>query len=195
MCQASDMVVRLAAVIAAALLLGPTVQPVFAHADVEQAKTMGGLVALYPSDVDAHALAVPGGTPPEELHLTLVNYGQDVRGQTDAELRRRLSDVAAGHPQPIKAEVYGHAVFNPNDAQRDPSSVYIVGDSTELAWLRQQVFSFSQELFELPAQHEPWVPHVTAAYSALETELTYTGMVLFDRIGLSWAGTTTYWPL
>jgi hypothetical protein len=36
---------------------------------------------------------------------------------------------------------------------------------------------------------------VTAGYSALETELKYTGTVRFDRIGLSWAGCKTYWPL
>jgi 2'-5' RNA ligase len=189
------MAVRLVAIIAALLLWTPTVQPVFARADIEQAKATGGIVALYPSDLDAHVLAIPGGTPPEELHLTLVDYGQDVSGLTDVELRRRLSDVVAGHPEPIEAQVFGHAVFNPNDAQHGPSTVYIVGDSPELASLRQQVLSLSQELFEPLAQHEPWVPHVTAGYSALETELKYTGTVRFDRIGVSWAGCTTYWPL
>jgi 2'-5' RNA ligase superfamily protein len=179
------MAVRLVAIIAALLLWTPAVQPVFARADIEQAKATGGIVALYPSDLDAHVLAIPGGTPPEELHLTLVDYGQDVSGLTDVELRRRLSE----------AQVFGHAVFNPNDPQRGPSTVYIVGDSAELASLRQQVLSLSQELFEPLAQHEPWVPHVTAGYSALETDLKYTGTVRFDRIGLSWAGCKTYWPL
>ena len=191
------MLVRLVALIAAAVLLWTpaSVHPVFARADIEQAKAMGGIVALYPRVDDAQALAIPGGTPPEELHLTLVNYGQDVRGLTDIGLRRRLNDVVASHPGPVEAQVFGHAVFNPNDAQRGPSTVYIVGDSPELASLRQQVLSFSQELFEPLAQHEPWVPHVTADYSARETELTYTGTVHFDRIGLRWAGSTTYWPL
>src|ERR1700687_4747516 len=176
------MAVRLVAIIAALLLWTPAVQPVFARADIEQAKATGGIVALYPSDLDAHVLAIPGGTPPEELHLTLVDYGQDVSGLTDVELRRRLSDVVAGHPELIEAQEFGHAVFT-------------VGDSPELASLRQQVLSLSQELFEPLAQHEPWVPHVTAGYSALETELKYTGTVRFDRIGLSWAGCPTYWPL
>src|SRR5215211_7080466 len=186
------MVVRLVAVIAASLLLSaPTAPPVFARADVEQAKATGGIIALYPRDVDAHALAIPGGTPPEDLHLTLVDFGQDVRGLTDTELQRRLCDVVAGYPEPVEAQVFGHAVFNPNDAQLDPSTVYIVGDSPDLVWLRQHVLSLSHQLFELPAQHEPWIPHVTAGFSALETALTYTGTVRFDRIGLRWAGDTT----
>jgi 2'-5' RNA ligase len=186
---------RLLAVITALLLCAPAVQPVGAHADVEQAIETGGIVALYPSDTDAHGLAVPGGAPPEELHLTLVNYGEDVRGLTDGELRRRLDDVVADHREPIDAQVFGHAVFNPNDEQRGASTVYIVGDSPELASLRQQVLSLSQDLFGPLAQHEPWIPHVTAEYGALDTELKYTGAVHFDRIGLSWAGSTTYWQL
>jgi 2'-5' RNA ligase len=188
------MFVRLVAVVATALLLSatPTVRPVSARADVEQAKATGGIVALFPRDDDAHALAVPGGMPPEELHLTLMDYGRDVRGLTDVELRRRLDSLVASHRQPIEAQVFGHGIFNPND---EPSTVYIVGDSPDLASLRQQVLSVSQELFGPLAQHEPWVPHVTAGYRALETELTYVGTVHFDRIGLSWAGSATYWPL
>ena len=189
------MIGRLVAVVVALLLCAPAVQPVFARADVEQAKATGGIVALYPSDIDAHSLAVPGGAPPEELHLTLLNYGEDVRGLTDVELRRRLDDMVADHPEPIEAQVFGHAVFNPNDEQRGPSTVYIVGDSPELASLRQQVLSFSQELFQPLVQYEPWIPHVTAGYGALETQLKYTGAVRFDRIGLSWAGSMTYWQL
>jgi 2'-5' RNA ligase len=190
------MVVRLAAIVVAAVLLWATSidRPLSAHADVDQAKATGGIVALYPSDVDAHALAIPGGAPPEELHLTLVAYGPDVRGLPDAELRQRLRDTVADRG-PIKAEVFGHGVFNPNNAARGVSTVYIVGDSPELVSLRQQVLSLSQQLIEVPAQHEPWVAHVTAAYRALDTDLTYIGMVEFDRIGLSWAGDTTYWPL
>jgi 2'-5' RNA ligase len=190
------MVVRLASIIVAGLILSATsiVRPFVAHADVDQAKATGGIVALYLRDVDAHALAIPGGAPPEELHLTLVSYGPDVRGLPETELRQRLSDTVADHG-PIKAEVFGHGVFNPNSAPRGVSTVYIVGDSPELVSLRQQVLSLSQQLIEVPPQHEPWVPHVTAAYRALDTDLTYIGMVEFDRIGLSWAGDTTYWPL
>jgi hypothetical protein len=186
---------RFVAVVIALLLCAPAVQPVSACADVEQAKVTGGIVALYPSDVDAQRLAIPGGAPAEELHLTLVDYGEDVRGLTDVALRRRLDDLVTDHPEPIDAQVFGHAIFNPNDEQRGPSTVYIVGDSLELASLRQQVLSFSQELLEPLVQHEPWIPHMTAGYGALETELKYTGAVRFDRIGLRWAGSITYWQL
>jgi 2'-5' RNA ligase superfamily protein len=190
------MVARLLAVIAAVLLLStPAVHPVNARADVEQAKATGGLIALYPRDADARVLAVPGGALQEELHITLVNLGEDVRDMSDVELRHRLDAVAASHPGPVEAQVFGHALLNPHDPERRPSTVYIVGDSPELVSVRQDVLAVSQELFDPLPQLEPWLPHITAAYSALESELKYTGPVAFDRIGLTWAGSTTYWQL
>jgi hypothetical protein len=58
-----------------------------------------------------------------------------------------------------------------------------------------QVLQFSKQLFELPAQHEPWLAHITASYGLSDILLTYTGAVIFDRIGLSWAGHITYFAL
>ncbi|MDG4667779.1 2'-5' RNA ligase family protein [Mycobacterium sp. 236(2023)] len=190
------MLVRLVAVVAAVLLLGTAGAPaITALADVEQAKTMGGIVALYPSDADAQALAVPGGAPAAELHITLVDYGPDVRGRPDAELRHQIGDLTARRRGPVAAQAFGHAVFNPHDPHRTPSTVYLIGDSPELVSVRQQLLSISQNLDQSIVVREPWIPHVTAVYGTLEKDLTFTGGVHFDRIGLSWAGTTTFWPL
>jgi hypothetical protein len=49
-------------------------------ADAEQAKAAGALIALYPRVVDARTLAIPSGEAPEDLHLSLVDFGKDVRG-------------------------------------------------------------------------------------------------------------------
>jgi 2'-5' RNA ligase len=190
------MAARLLALMAALVVLCALTAPARpARADVEQARATGGIIALYLRDSDAAALAIPGGAPPQELHLTLVTFGPDVRSLPDTQLRRRLADLAARHPEPVVAQVFGHAVFNPNNVQLDPATVYMIGDSEDLATVRNQVLALSEELFQLPTQHEPWSAHVTADYGLSEAELKYTGPVTFDRIGLSWAGTMTFWPL
>ena len=164
-------------------------------ADSGQPRTTGGIIALYPRAVDAQKLAVPGGEPPEYLHLTLVDFGDDVSGRADNELRRVLDHLTAAHPHPIEAQVFGRATLNLNGEEPDTATVYLVGDSPELVPLRQQVLKASEQLFPLPAQHEPWVSHITAGYLPSDSVLTDTGPVVFDRIGLSWAGQTSYFAL
>jgi hypothetical protein len=39
------------------------------------------------------------------------------------------------------------------------------------------------------------VAHITATYGRSDQVLSYTGPVVFDRIGLIWNGRTTYFPL
>jgi hypothetical protein len=164
-------------------------------ADVQQAKATGGLIALYPRAVDAQALAITGGEPLEDLHLSLVDFGEDVRGSSDAALKQRLEALTAAPSYPIEAQVFGHAVLNPDHGPSGAAAVYLVGDATDLASLRSQAMQFSARLFQLPAQHEPWLAHITASYGLSDILLTYTGPVIFDRIGLSWAGHIDYFPL
>src|SRR5689334_3392493 len=163
--------------------------------DAEQAKATGGLIALYPRAVDAQTLAIPGGEPLEDLHLSLVDFGMDVRGFSDVELKQQLDALKAAPPHPIEAQVFGHAVLNPDSGASGAAVVYLVGDSTGLASLRRQVLQFSEQLFRLPTQHEPWLAHITASYGLSGSLLTYAGPVIFDRIGLSWAGDITYFAI
>ena len=169
------------------------VLPAFpAHAEPRSA---GCILALYPRPADATALSVPGGEPADDLHLTLVNLGVDARPGAEAELRRRLGDLTAAPASPVEAQVFGHAVINPNSVEFNPSVVYIIGDSPGLNPLRQQVIALAGDVYRLPGQHEPWLPHVTAFYGQADTSLSYTGPVVFDRIGLKCDTETTYFAL
>lgn len=167
------------------------------EADAEQAKATGGMVALFPRQDVAEALVIPGGEPIEDLHLTLAYLGEDVSDLPRDNLALAISQLADHYATAIQARVMGHAVFNPDGGptgEFDPCCVYLIGDSQEIAPLRQQVVEACQStLPNLHKQHEPFIPHVTAGYGS--HQLSYTGPIVFDRLCLDWAGDQLSFPL
>lgn len=154
-------------------------------ADAEQAKSTGGMVALFPRVADAQKLVVPGGEPLEDLHCTVVFLGEDVTDQDPTELISQL-DYVSGNYTPVDAKIFGYGAFNP--ASPDPCAVYLVGGNPDIASLYEELRRFVESRYPGAAeQHSPYVPHITAAYG-LPAALDYQGPVLFDRIGLRWPG-------
>jgi 2'-5' RNA ligase superfamily len=171
----------------------PAVSPDVRLTDATQARATGGMIALLPRSDDAAALAVVGGEPPEELHLTLVDFGPDVTGRTDDEMARRIGELLNRWATEVKAQAFGHATFNPGAPGE--CAVYLVGDSPGLTELRNALIDIAAQVYPVPPQRDPWVPHITAGYGIADDTLAYTGPVVFDRVALRWAGHTTEFPL
>lgn len=164
--------------------------------------TSGGMIALMPTAEDAERLAIPGGEPAEELHLTLFFLGDDGSVWTEDQrnelegILRPLVDLYG--LSPVHAKAFGAAHWNGDSDY--PSWVWNVGDPEPrehipldgLLKVRAcvtEALESTHERPELPAQHSPWSAHVCAAYSSdpgffpeLEERL---GPVTFDRIRLS----------
>jgi len=83
----------------------------------------GGMIALIPADPGS--LAVSGGDPADQLHLTLAYLGDDVSQLSDATrsaLKSHVATMSRGVP-PIDAHIMGHALWNPDggpDGDMDP---------------------------------------------------------------------------
>jgi 2'-5' RNA ligase len=155
-------------------------------ADAEVAKLSGGMVALYPRLADAQKLVVPGGEPLEDLHMTVTYLGEDVTGQDPTELIDQLHYVA-GNFGPIDAKIFGAGVFN--STSPDACVVYLVGGSPDITGLFRELKGFVEHRYPGAAeQHDPYIPHITAAYGPNIVGVEYEGPVLFDRIGLRWPG-------
>lgn len=190
----------------------------------------GGMVALIPTAADLARLAVPGGDPPEQLHLTLVYLGDDVttmppeltaaihtvvrnstdhaamvatiRAENDGELPGGGPPVFPGQEGPITGEVFSHAVFNPNgDNGFEAATVYLLDGKADrpdidfLAGNLTRVLTDTLGEVNMPTQHSPFVPHITAGYNLPVDQLTYTGPVTFDRLRVALANSYTDYPL
>jgi 2'-5' RNA ligase len=168
----------------------------------------GAMVALMPRAEDAARLALdhPYAEPPEELHTTLAflgkaaDWNEDARAQVRANVAR-----AAAWLGPVTAQVFGAAHWNPQGDS--PVWVWNVGDDhgfggsrlgdvqSEVTWALEDRHGESPNM---PHQHSPWVPHITAAYSPenLAGNLAERcGPVVFDRIRVAFAGEYQDFPL
>ncbi|WP_037824880.1 phage minor head protein [Streptomyces sp. NRRL B-1347] len=168
----------------------------------------GAMIALMPTEDDARRLAIEGGEPAEELHLTLYFLGEGADWTEDQrnELIGNLHASAAELGAPLHAFAFGAAHWNP--ASDTPSWVWNVGDDRDRP-LDTPTLAYAHALAtyaldtherpELPVQHSPWAAHVCAAYSddpALLGELVArTGPITFDRLRVAFAGEHTDIPL
>lgn len=172
-----------------------------------------GMVALIPAEPDA--LTVPEGDPADQLHLTLAYLGEvvdwpekyreavhEIAARATGAATDEHDEVPASVSRPLTANVFSHAVFNPNnDNGRKPATVYLFdgeGDRAQIEMLAAEVRNRLADALgttDFPEQHEPFVPHVTAGYGLPVETLTYTGPVVFDRLRVALGDTVTDYPL
>jgi len=155
----------------------------------------GGMIALVPRMPDVENLTVdhPEAESGDELHLTLTYLGDDVTEWDSGQRETVLAAArrAAATVGPIEARVMGHAVFNPDGHDdRDPCSVYLVGDSTEITPLREELSALADT-----EQHEPYLPHITAGFGVPHDAVRHTGPIVFDRLRVVLAEETVNIPL
>lgn len=165
--------------------------------------TSGGMIALMPTPEDAARLAVPGGEPAAELHLTLQYLGDDGSVFTPEE-RTALVDelrMLSRDLPPLVSKIFGIAHWNGDGDS--PAWVWSVGDLPDGIAL-DAVHEMAEEAvwataLDVPDQHCPWAAHICAAYTddlSLAPELEQRlGEVTFDRIRVSFGDEDTDIPL
>ena len=159
----------------------------------------GAMIALVPSEADITRLAVQGGEPPDQLHLTLLYLGNAVDLE-DVDRQRLLgwAETFAAGWDAIGAEAFAPALFNPTGPE--PCAVMLCSGA-DLAEFYETVLADVSEIVELPEDlHAPYVPHVTLAYiNASDWDESFpaqdlanrTGPVTFDRLRLAFGGEVT----
>lgn len=165
----------------------------------------GAMVALLPSDVDVQRLALDGGEPADQLHVTMfylgdaVDWDDDARGQVISNMANVARLIG-----PVPAHIFGGALWNPGSDE--PAYVWNVGDDRDavggarLADARYEVQYALEDRHggpDLPQQHSPWVAHICAAYGKadLEAMAERVGPVTLDRLVVAFGGEWTVLPL
>ncbi|MFG3709207.1 2'-5' RNA ligase family protein [Micromonospora sp. NPDC047670] len=112
-----------------------------------------------PDDV-AEQLAVPGGLPAGELHVTLVYLGKELTDAQRAQVADITAAVAAAHP-PLAGQLGGLGQFPPGD---DGVPVWAPVDVPGLAELRQDLVQQLAAAGLPVAGERGYTPHLTLTY-------------------------------
>lgn len=158
----------------------------------------GAMVALVPTAADAARLAVDGGEPADQLHLTLRYLGKaaDFHDQARQHLIENVREYFKGLPA-YAAEAFNVAVFNPGGD--DPCIVLGVGGEDIYRAHRKVEVAIEDYGADLPEPHTPFVAHITLVYtddaSRVEELLDRVGPIGFDRVRVAFGGDVTDIPL
>lgn len=150
----------------------------------------GLLVALWPPPDVAHALAVDGGEPEEDLHLTLAYCPTANPDQIQlAQLIVRLSELA-GHQRPVGAKVSGLGVFRTAGGDDGKHVLYASVDAPDLDSLRMGACRTLCDVGLDKSKEHGYTPHITLEYVPVGAGTEGTGVEsdevvsrLFDRTG------------
>lgn len=164
----------------------------------------GAMIALVPTPADAQRIAVDDGEDPEDLHVTLAYLGEaalippEVRYALIGAIERATYELPT-----VVGKIFSVNLFNPMSGEADitaaggPDPCVTWGVSGELLHnAHELVASAARDVFamysmQLPQQHSPWIPHITATYVASDDEVDLSaftsaiGSVTFDQVRLA----------
>lgn len=123
------------------------------------------LVALWLDPETAAQLAVSGGEPADNLHITLCMCG-DAAEMGDLAVYRTVAAIerAVQWWGTVEGTVSGYGRFNPTDSSDEQSVFYASVDILGLTELRQRVMDALYEVGTPPVVGHGFTPHLTLAY-------------------------------
>lgn len=125
----------------------------------------GIMVALQPDLETAARLAVPGGEPPESLHLTLAYVPAEALGEATVEtVTDAMLALAKTRDGPLEGRIGGIGRFTASDTSDGEDVLFAIADVPELAAFREQVIAALTKIDIEPSEAHGFVPHLTLAF-------------------------------
>ena len=158
----------------------------------------GAMIALVPSQGNIERLTLDGGEDPEQLHMTVLYLGDASQIPEDVALALmdELVSLTENETGPVVADGFNVSLFNPHSEERDTCvTLGLSGKYLSLLCRRIQERILDKLMsygVQIPEQHEPWIPHVTLAYTdehdMVERCADKTGDITFDRLRFALGG-------
>ena len=142
-----------------------------------KAPPTGTMIALYPTPSVASKLALKGGEPKDEIHMTLAFLGKADKLPDPEGLKQAVADWAARTP-PLDGEISGHGLFT---AGPEPVT-YVSPDLPGLPEARADLADALEQGEHPLSKDHGFTPHMTIAYTDRTKDLPDHGG---RRVGFS----------
>lgn len=130
----------------------------------EDQQHTGMMVAFMLEPETAEQLAIPGGEPPEDMHITLAFMGNKDDFQGDIEhLKATLADFATS-AHPLRGKVAGTGQFIPSASSDGKVPFYASVDVPGLIELRTALVNHLENAGYTIDKTHGYTPHITLAY-------------------------------
>lgn len=156
-----------------------------------QADLQGVIVTLEPSMADREALAVPGGEPPERLHMTLAHLGNIDSAPNPGDVLPIIMATAMEYA-PMQGSVGGIGHFGAAG-----SNTVALVDLVGVAEFRTELVEALVEAGVFVDMTHDFIPHITLAYDMeVPDASSKVGTPLsFEKIGVRFGPQVVYVPL
>ncbi len=155
-----------------------------------EANHAGAMVALYLDAGTAGKLAVDGGEPADDLHITLAYFDDEAAARTDWDaIHALVANIGAKH-MPIAGKVSGHGVFRTDEG----GVLWAAPDVPGLAELRTELVQALDTAGFAVRKDHGFQPHITLLYgtgSGFAEVNVPTVDLNFDRLTLAVGGDMT----
>jgi 2'-5' RNA ligase len=159
--------------------------------DDEEETHSGVMIALMVDPSVADILAIPGGEPANNMHVTLAYLGDAVDLQNPDDLISTVKQFATDEGKPLSGKVNGLGLFTGGET----TVTYANADVPGLPVLRQQLLQVLDAAGFIVDNSHGFTPHITLAFSD-ERNIDVPNLPLeFTTMTVAIAGKKTTFPL
>lgn len=165
-------------------------QSMIVDADLIEKEHSGLMVALYVPEDQAKWLALDGGEPAQDLHVTLAYVPGIGKNREALDAVKAAVERVARKYGPVHGWIGGSGRFNGSETSDFKDVFYASFDAPVLSELRQEVCDAIEETGFTPSYKHGFCPHVTLKYLGMDegTPLRRPASMPFDIPHISVVG-------
>lgn len=163
------------------------------------AEQTGMMIAFMLDPETAAQLAIPGGVPAEEMHVTLAYLGRMDEVTLDVEALRRELAAFASESAPLSGTTGGVGRFTPSESSEGKSPVIALVNVPGLQQFRASLVQRLENIGVWYAQNFDYQPHCTLMYAEPAAPMPIESLpqvpLVFDRLVLAIGNEHTQFPM